>query len=57
MADQFPKPLAWDVTKVAGRYFTPVEWAKVKKLIREDGVDQYAALDQVVSEREEGAIK
>jgi protein associated with RNAse G/E len=57
MPNQFPKPLAWDVTKVAGRYFTPVEWARVIKLIRDDGVDQYAALEQVVSEREPGSIK
>lgn len=57
MPNQFPKPLAWDVTKVAGRYFTPVEWARVIKLIRDDGVDQYVALEQVVSEREPGSIK
>lgn len=56
MAVERPKPLAWDVTKVAGRYFTPVEWAKVIKLIRDDGVDQYVALEQVVSEREPGSV-
>jgi len=56
MPDQFPKPLAWDVTKVAGRYFTRQEWAKVKRLIREDGVDQYVALEQVITERQPGSV-
>lgn len=56
MAVEFPKPLAWDVTKVPARFFTRQEWAKVKRLIREDGIDQYAALEQVVAEREPGAV-
>lgn len=56
MAGTNELPLSWDATKVAGRYFTRQEWAKIRKLIKEDKVDKYAALEQIIAEREPGSI-
>lgn len=50
MADK-PLPLAWDVTRVPARYYTRSEWGEVKRLIREEKVDQYEALERVIAKR------
>lgn len=44
-------PMTFDAEQVPDRYYTKQEWAEVKRLIREDGVDKHDALKQVVATR------
>lgn len=44
-------PLTFDAELIPDRYYTKQEWNEVKRLIRDDGVDKHAALQQVVDAR------